>query len=49
MWFILLCIFIGAFILMPPLRALIGQAILFFIVGLLAIFLLGYLINLFFK
>ena len=38
MWFILLCIFIGAFILVPPLRAFIGQAILFFIVGLLAIF-----------
>jgi hypothetical protein len=49
MWFILVCIFIGAFILVPPLRALIGQAILFFIVGLLAIFFIGYLISLLFK
>lgn len=48
MWFILLCVFIGAFILVPPLRAFLGQAILFFIVGLLAIFLIGYLISLLF-
>ena len=49
MWFILVCIFIGAFILVSPLRAFIGQAILFFIVGLLTIFLIGYLISLLFK
>ena len=49
MWFILLYVFIGAFILVPPLRAFIGQVILFFIVGLLAIFFLGYLFNLFLK
>jgi hypothetical protein len=49
MWFILLCVFIGAFILVPPLRGFLGQAILFFIVGLLAIFFIGYLISLLFK
>ncbi len=37
MWFILLCITVGALIMVPAFRQFVGQGCLFFIVGFLAI------------
>ncbi len=50
MWFILLCILVGAIIMIPAVRKFIGQGCLLFIVGFLAItgffLLLGFLLSL---
>lgn len=37
MWFILLCIFVGALIMIPAVRQFVGKGCLLFIVGFLAI------------